>query len=205
MEIRQIGCYRPYPIVVNGKGYYVSNIRLYNEDGIVTSTGRGWFERKGYPTDIENIELPVEEIKLRRKPKFDGVVFAMLHKDNLLNETEAELYIPCDMLGIHFVYNKLDKGIWQVRKVYDGEQEIHIEQYVFSVDGKLNEIRNEYDKLHKDSESYRHKLHKDSESYRLISYSDKIISNLNKMRELMEDYRAELARLNSLTIDDIEI
>lgn len=192
MEIRQIGCYRPYPIRVNGKGYYVSNIHLYNEDGIVTSTGCGWFERKGYPTDIENIELPVEEIKLRRKPKFDGIVFVILHKD--WDETKAELYIPCDMLGVHFTCNKLEKRIWQVRKVYDGEQEIHIEQYVFSVDGKLTDIRAEYDRLYKDSESYR-----------LISDSDKIISNLDKMRKLVEDYRAELTRLKSLTIDDIEI
>lgn len=194
MEIRQNGWCRPYPIGVNNKGYYLDNIHFYNESGVVVSNGCGWLERKGYPTDIKNIELPVEEIKLRRKPKFDGVVFAMLHKDNLLNETKAELYIPCDMLGIHFVCNKLDKEIWQVRKVYDGEQEIHIEQYVFSVNGKLNEIRNEYDKLHKDSESYR-----------LISDSDKIISNLDKMRELADDYRTELTRLNSLTIDDIEL
>lgn len=192
MEIRQNGFYRPYPIRVNGKWYYVSNIHLYNEDGIVTSTGWGWFERKRYYEDIESIELPVEEIKLRRKPKFDGVVFAMLHKD--WGETKAELYIPCDMLGIRFTCNKLDKGTWQVRKVYDGEQEIHIEQYVFSIDGKLTDIRAEYDKLYKDSESYR-----------LISYSDEIVSNLNKMRELAEDYRVELARLNNLTIDDIEI
>lgn len=190
MEIRQNSLYRHYSIRVNGKWYYVGNIHLYGEDGIVTSTGCGWFQRKEWHTDIQSIELPVEEIRLRRKPKFDGVVFVILHKDNLLNETKAELYIPCDMLGIRFTCNKLDKGTWQVRKVYDGEQEIHIEQYVFSVDGKLKDIRAEYDKLYKDLESYM-----------LISHSDEI----NKMRELAEDYRAELARLNSLTIDDIEI
>ena len=134
----------------------------------------------------------MEEIKLRRKPKSDGVVFAMLHKD--WDETKAELYIPCDMLGIHFTCNKLEKGIWHVRKVYDGEQEIHIEQYVFSVDGKLTDIRAEYDNLHKDCESYR-----------LISNSDKVAANLDRMRELTEDYRTELARLNSLTIDDIDV
>lgn len=193
MEIRQDVCYRPYSVVVNGRGYYLDNIHFYNEDGVVVSSGCGWLERKGYPTDIKSIELPVEEIKLRRKPKFDGVVFAMLHKDDF-NDTRAELYIPCDMLGVRFVCNKLEKGIWQVRKVYDGEQEIHIEQYVFSVDGKLTDIRAEYDKLHKDSESYM-----------FISNSDKIVSNLDRMRELAEDYKTELARLNSLTIDDIEL
>lgn len=193
MEIRQDVCYRPYSVVVNGRGYYLNNIRFYNEDGVVVSSGSGWLERKGYPTDIKSIELPVEEIKLRRKPKFDGVVFAMLHKDDF-NDTRAELYIPCDMLGVRFVCNKLEKGIWQVRKVYDGEQEIHIEQYVFPVDGKLTDIRAEYDKLHKDSESYM-----------FISNSDKIVSNLDRMRELAEDYKTELARLNSLTIDDIEL
>ena len=184
--------YRPYSVVVNGRGYYVGNIHFYDENGVVVSSGCGWLERKGYPTDIKSVELPVEEIKLRRKPKFDGVVFAMLYKD--WDETKAELYIPCDMLGVHFTCNKLEKGTWQVCKVYDGEQEIHIERYVFSVDGKLKEIRSEYDKLHKDSESYM-----------FISKSDGIISNLDRMRELAEDYRTELARLNNLTIDDIDV
>lgn len=192
MKIRRIDCYRLYPIVVNDKGYYVSNIHLYNENGIVTSTGCGWFERNGYPKDIECVELPVEEIKLRRKPKFDGVVFTILHKD--WGETRAELYIPCDMLGIRFTCNKLEKGTWHVSKVYDGEQEIHIEQYVFSVDGKLADIRAEYNNLHKNSESYR-----------LISDCDNIISNIDRMQELVEDYRTELARLNSLTISDIDV
>ena len=183
--------YRPYGVVVNGRGYYLSNIHFYNEDGVVVSSGWGWLTCKD-GADIKSIELPVEKIKLRRKPKFDGVVFAMLHKD--WNETKAELYIPCDMFGIHFTCNKLVKGIWQVCKVYDGEQEIHIEQYVFSVDGKLTEIRAEYDNLHKDCESYR-----------LISNCDGVISNLDRMRELAEDYRTELARLNNLTIYDIDV
>lgn len=192
MEIRQNGYYRPYSVVVNGRGYYVGNIHFYDENGVVASSGSGWLERKGYPTDIKSIELPVEEIKLRRKPRFDGVVFAILHKD--WDETKAELYIPCDMLGVHFTCNKLEKGTWQVRKVYDGEQEIHIEQYVFSVDGKLTEICARYDNLYKDCESYR-----------LISNSDKVAANLDRMRELTEDYRTELARLNRLTIDDIDV
>jgi hypothetical protein len=191
MEIRQDSCYRPYSVVVNNKGYYLSNIHFYNESGVVVSSDWGWLERKN-GTDIKSIELPVKEIKLRRKLKFDGVVFAMLHKD--LYEIKAELYIPCDMFGIRFTCNKLDKGIWQVRKVYDGEHEIHIEQYVFSVDGKLIDIRDEYDKLYKDCESYN-----------FISNSDKVVLNLDKMRELAEDYKTELARLNSLTIDDIDI
>lgn len=194
MEIRQNGYYRPYPIMVNNRWYYVNNIHLYNEDGVVTSTGCGWFQRNGYPTDIESIELPVKEIKLRRKPKFDGVVFAMISRDDILNDTRAELYIPCDMLGIHFTCNKLEKSIWQVYKIYDGEQEIHIRQYVCSIDGELSDIRAKYDKLYNDSESYK-----------LISYSDEVISNLDKMRDLMKDYKAELARLNSLTIDDIDV
>lgn len=183
--------YRPYSVVVNNRGYYLDNIHFYNEDGVVVSSGWGWLTRKG-GSDIQSIELPVEKIKLRRKPKFDGAVFAMLHKD--WNETKAELYIPCDMFGIHFTCNKLVKRIWQVYKVYDGEQGIHIEQHVFSIDGKLTDVRAKYDELHKDCESYK-----------LISNSDKVAANLDRMRELTEDYRTELARLNSLTIDDIDV
>ena len=98
---RESGFYRPYAIVVNNRGYYVENICFYNESGVVVST-KGWLENNN-GGDIKEIELPIEEIKLRRKENFDGKVFAMTNKNKYTNETRMKLYIPCNMLDIHFV------------------------------------------------------------------------------------------------------
>lgn len=194
LKIKSTDWYRPYAIVVNGRGYYLDNIHFYNENGIVVSAGCGWLQEKGYGKDIKEIELPIDEIKLRRKQKFDGVVYAMTHKKEYANETVAELYIPCDMFDIHFVENKLEKEIWCVYKIYEGSHNIYIKNYVMSVDGKLQDIRNEYDKLYENSESFK-----------LGNWTDEIADNVHKMAQLVDEYKAEHERLKSLTIDDITI
>ena len=193
MKLKSSDIYLPYAVDVNGRWYYLDNIHFYNDDGVVVSVGQGWLKGKGYDSDIREIELPIDEIKLRRKQKFDGVVYAMLHKEEY-GDTKAELYVPCDMLDIHFVEYKLNKGIWFVYKVYEGSHNIHIESFVKSIDKKLRDIRNEYDKLYKDSESFK-----------FGNWTDEIADNVHKMAQLVDEYKTEHERLKSLTIDDIEL
>lgn len=98
------------------------------------------------------------------------------------------------MLDIHFVEYKLEKGIWFVYKVYEGSNNIHIYSFVKTIDKKLHEIRNEYDALHKESDSYL-----------LVDKPNSVLDNLDKMRELAKAYKDEKKRLESLTIDDIDV
>lgn len=191
---RESSFYRPYAIVVNNRGYYVENICFYNESGVVVSTNFGWLENNN-GGDIKEIELPIEEIKLRRKENFDGKVFAMTNKDKYTNETRMKLYIPCDMLDIHFVENEYNKAVYDVYSIYKGNQEIKIKQFVKSVDVELQNIRSEYEELYKNV----------SESYLYIKKTDDVIANLEKMTELAKEYGAEKKRLRNLTIDDIEL
>lgn len=118
--------YRPYEIRVNGKNYEVKEIKFYNNIEVVVSTRSGWLESKY--GDITEINLPVEEIKQRRKEKFDGEVFIISSGKEYNNELMATLYIPTDILGVHFVkydifYNS------QVRAVYEGNHDIYITEY----------------------------------------------------------------------------
>ena len=72
---RTTNWYRPYAITVNNKGYKIHQIHFYNAEGIVVSSNSGWLEtREG---DIKEVELPIEKLKLKRKVKFDGTVFAI--------------------------------------------------------------------------------------------------------------------------------
>ena len=190
---RESSFYRPYAIVVNNRSYYVENICFYNESGVVVSTN-GWLEDNN-GGDIKEIELPIEEIKLRRKENFDGKVFAMTNKNKYTNETRMKLYIPCDMLGIYFVENEYNKAVYDVYSIYKGNQEIKIKQFVKSVDVKLQNIRSEYEQLCNNVDS----------SALYIKKTDDVIANLEKMAELAKEYKEEKERLRNLTIDDIEL
>lgn len=195
MRIGSTSCTVNYGIVVNGKAYEVNDIRFYNENGVVCHTDRGCLEKKsGYPKEIKEIELPVEEIKLRRKEKFDGNVFVITGRDKWLKYPTAILYIPAKMFGIHFVGNDIDKGIFQAYKVYEGACDIYIKEFSKSLAGKLYEIGTEYGKLH--------------DNTRFLSFSsnfDEMENNLNKMKELIDEYKAEKERLKAIDPDELEL
>lgn len=97
--------FRPYGITVNDKSYFLDNIHFYENDSVIVSTGSGWLQKSEY-SDIDEIELPIDEIKLKRKVKFDGTVFVILNRENYSRETRAELYIPTELLGVHFAEKK---------------------------------------------------------------------------------------------------
>lgn len=189
---REVNWYRPYAVTVNNKKYKISKIHFYNAEGIVVSSNSGWLEStKG---DIGEVELPIEELKLKRKVKFDGTVFAISKgKEWCGSDIEADLYIPADMLGVHFVEHKIMYST-QVRAIYEGEQGIYITSYVKSFNEGLMSIREEYEKVYKrvtDSD--------------LSIKGDGILADIDKLKELAEEFIAERKRINNLTIDDIEI
>ena len=190
---RTTSWYRPYYVVASGRGYRVENIHFYKDNSILVSTNHGWLEKQN-GVDIDSIEIPVDEIKVKKKENFDGKVFVISKgKESYSNELLCELYIPADMLGIHFVENKIEYKT-QVRAIYKGVNDIRISAYVKSIDEKLNEIRNQYEQLHKECDGYN-----------LYSHMENILDKLDKMKELAKQYIEEKNRINNLTIDDIEL
>lgn len=184
--------YNPwYAVVGNGNmGVRLGNIKFYDGNGVVCETGRGWIE------GFEGIDLPTDSIKLRRKVKLDGEVFVVtdLNTPSYEDTKNYILYIPADMFGVKHVYDELINGIWQVYSVFEGDNGICIRQYIKSIDGKLREIRREYERVHKECDDY--SLHSDT---------DNVIAKLDELKELANEYKAEKDRLRSLTIDDIEL
>ena len=99
--------YRPYFIMVNNKEYRVNTIKFYKDNNVIVSSQSSWLERAD-GTDIKEVKLPIDEIKLKRKEKFDGSVFAIsLGKEWCGSETIADLYIPTDMLNIRFTKHEI--------------------------------------------------------------------------------------------------
>ena len=124
--------YRPYYVLVNYKWYKVNKINFYEKDSILVSSNSGWLENSN-GGDITELELPVDEIKLKRKENFDGSVFVISRgKESYGNDVLADLYIPAEMLNIHFVKHEIAYKT-QVRAIYQGEQDIYISKYVENI------------------------------------------------------------------------
>lgn len=193
MLIGRVGCYRPYRLVANNTAYTVDNIHFYKDNEILVSSQSGWLEDKN-GRDIMNIDLPIEEIKLKRKIKFDGAVFIMSKGKDWSGELKAELYIPADILGVHFAENII-MFHRQVCAVYEGEQGIYISVCVKMLDSELYAVRDEYEEVYKLV----------SDSCLAVYNSDEVLANIDRLKELAEKYIAERKRVHNLTIDDIEI
>lgn len=182
--------HRPYYVVVNNKLYKVDKIKFYKDNAIMVESQSGWLER--VDGDIKEIELPIDEIKLKRKETFDGKVFIISKgKEWCGNETIADVYIPADMLNIHFAKHEIKYQ--QLRKVYEGEQGIYISVYVKSLTVELEAIRNEYDEVYKQLDGYSMKANR----------ADIVYDNIDKLKELAEKYKAEQKRVYELTIEDV--
>ena len=122
---RSASWHRPYYLTANNKVYKVNTIKFFKDNEIIVASNSGWLENKNY-MDITEVILPVEEVKVRRKVKFDGEVFIIsLGKEKYGDETIADVYIPADMLGIHFVGHKIMYNS-QLRAVFEGEQGIYL-------------------------------------------------------------------------------
>ena len=184
--------YRPYYVSVNNKWYKINQIKFYKDNEIIVTSNSGWLETtRG---DIKELELPIDEIKLKRKEKFDGTVFLISRgKEWCGNDIEADLYIPADMLNVHFVGYEIAFKT-QVRAIFEGEQGVYISTYVKSLDSELHTIRDEYEKVLKEVDGYR-----------LAHHTEDIMQNIDKLKELAEKYKVEQHKVNNLTIDDIEI
>lgn len=190
---RKVAWYKPYYVVASGREYKIEKIHFYKDGKILVSVNNGWLENQDR-RDIENIELPIDEIKAKRKEDFNGKVFVIskgkeLYGDELL----AELYIPCEMLDIRFVENKIEYKT-QVRAIYKGANGIYISSYVKSLDGELNKIRKEYEEIYKACDGYN-----------LVYHTEDIIEKIDNLKALAEQYVKEKQLMESLTIDDIEL
>lgn len=191
---RSIDWYRPYYFVASGQRYKVNRIHFYEDDKIICTSESQWLENKNR-LDITEIDIPVDEIKVKRKEKFDGTVFAISKGvEEYGTEKIADLYIPASMLNIHFVEYKIMYG-YQLRKIFEGYNDIYITQYVKHLDEKLDTIRDEYEKVYK----------KVSDGKLYVCDADYILEQIDRLKQIAIEYKKEEERLNNLTIDDLEI
>lgn len=191
---RKSNWYRPYYIIASGREYKLERINFYKDGKILVSTDSGYLVNE-IGKDIGGIELPVDEIKVKRKVDFNGEIFAISNgKEWYGDDLIAELYIPAKMFNIHFVENVI-KYNTQVRAIYKGTNDIYIETYIKSIDGELNSIRTQYEEIYKRVSDIDLSIHK----------AEDVLADIDKLKKLAENFIAERKRIHNLTIDDIEL
>ena len=188
---RNASWYRPYYGIVNNKEYKVDKLLIYKDGKILVEAG-SWFENER-GRDIEEVNLPVDKIILRRKEKFDGNVFAMTHKESYGNETVIDVYIPADMLNIHFTEYKIMYK--QLKAIYKGDQDICIPSFVKSLDAHKWTIEHEYEDIYKQVDGFALRCNTKDDGENLLSL-------LDKMKELVTEWVAENKRVNNLTVEE---
>lgn len=195
---RKAKWYRPYYMIASGREYKIERIHFYNvNDKIMVSSNNGWLESSN-GKDIEQLYVPVSEIKIKRKVVFNGEIFAISKgKEDFGSDLIAELYIPAHIYNIVFVKNEIFYNS-QVRSIYKGnigDTDIYITSFIKSIDEELHNIRTQYDELYK----------KLSDVYLSIHDPKDVLNDIDSLKEVAEKYYVERKRIQSLTIDDMVI
>lgn len=188
-----VAWYRPYRTRVNGVERIVDKIHIYNEDGIILTIGQGWlesgvgFNRK----DIEHFDLEVDELKLKRKEKFDGTVFILSVKSDYSNEKKCDLYIPNSLVQFKKVKRHITKGYsWSVVDTWESEiLGATYEQYRHDlrVGEKLVKLKEEFETVKK--------------HYEFEVDSEDILEKINTLMELKAEYDKEVERIENIDLD----
>lgn len=192
------GIRRNYTVAVRDKLYYIENIIFYKDNQIVIYTNGGWLETKTDTgtRDISCLEIPAEEIKLKRKPNaFDGTTYIIAYGKDWSGHLKANLYIPAADLGIHKVAYELKQNGNYVYTIWKGTQGIHIEFHTKTLCDTLYDFRNKYEEAYEAV----------SDTYMAIDKEETFLDNLDKLRTLAEEYFAERKRLANLTLEDLDL
>ena len=197
MEITEGRKHLGYMIIVNNKEYYAHNIYFYKNNKVfLHSEYNGLLDKKrSYFAD--KLELPIKEIKLRRRVKFDGEVF-IISKGNSYGYLHCDLYIPSDMLDIHFVERVLSENKEWIFTIYESSSNFYIRKCEHYIKGyvreKLNDIVNQF-----------RETSNCINSYSLEKCPEDILKKLDELNIITKKYIREKIKIDNLTIDDIDM
>lgn len=100
MKLYTSSCYNPFFIDIGAKTYELENIHFFDSDGVICSSGRGWF---GSNNHFRNgLEIAVDCI-LKRKADYTAktaFLLASAEKSWVTGKSRYELYIPAAVVGL---------------------------------------------------------------------------------------------------------
>ena len=100
MKLYTESCYNPFFIDIGSKSFEIDNIYFFDAEGVICSTGRGWFGNNN--NFRAGLVLPVDCI-VRRKEDYKSKCAFLLSsgvKSWATNKTSYKLYIPADIVAL---------------------------------------------------------------------------------------------------------
>ena len=189
---------RKYAVTVNGKLYYIDNIIFYKNSQTIIYTNQGWLETQTATGthDISSLEIPAEEIKLKRKPDaFDGTTYIIAYGKDWSGYLKATLYIPAADLGIRKVAYELKQNGRYVYTIWKGTQGIHIETHTKTLCDTLDLLRDRYEEAYKAADDVKMSILKE----------EIFLETLGNLRTYAEEYLTERKRLANLRVEDLDL
>lgn len=100
MKLYTQSCYNPFFVEVGGKAHEINNIHFFDSDGVICSTGHGWFGSNNYFRD--GLEIAVDCIVKRNVDYTTKTAFlvASSEKSWATGKTRYALYIPAAVVGV---------------------------------------------------------------------------------------------------------
>ena len=184
--------YRPMYLVASDKAYRVDKFIFFNPktEEIVLTCNNSWLQNKA-GKDIKLIELP--QAILKRKTKINlsiNEAFVIsLGKENYGTDLICELYIPVDMLNIKFI--KYIKSTDYLYAIWEGEQNIYIQEYKGDLGKHKHILRDEYEEILKEVDGYHLEYH-----------SNTTLDNIQLLYKKALEFNREAERVKKLTIDE---
>jgi hypothetical protein len=186
-----------FVVTVNDKEYDATNIYFYKDNKVFLHSECNELLDKKYSYSADELELPIKEIKLRRKVKFDDEVF-IISKGSSYGRLYCDLYIPSDMLDIHFVERVLSEDKEWTFTIYESSSNFYIRKYEHYIKRyvreKLNDIVNQF----RETSNY-------ISRYNLEKCPEDILEKLDELNIITKKYIKEKIKIDNLTIDDIDM
>lgn len=105
----------PLNVEINNKNYELDNIRFYNKDGVISSTGHGWFNNN---SNFDVVLSTSKPIKKKNKIDFSQNIPFIVKADSY-TVSRYDLFLPISDFDITTEFQKIDNFIFACYKMYD--------------------------------------------------------------------------------------
>lgn len=168
-------------IATNNKGYELDNIIIYNEDGIITQTGGGWFREQYNNNNTFKEGTTIDPIHLRKSVDLTKKENFIIKDTERTYETRYVLYIYYKNVNFKALEVKKD-GFW-IEGIYTldlPEKTITCDQCFGKTNMKSDNIKYQYYKTIEDLE--KQKYNGSDELLKAIKKLEKEVKQFEKMK-----------------------
>ena len=188
MKLQKESMFNPYYIVIKDKAYYLDNIYVFDETGVLARNSNGWFGSNNRNPDYE------VDVECVRKTKIDfNCKTAFVVKDaddDWLYKSRYALYLPNSVVKLGEAKYRRQNFNSVIKSVKSTVYDIMEFDTWYHFDGKAVDIRENYCQICEDIINC------------FSSDEKKLPEMADNLRAAIDAYLAEKERLNNMTLEE---